>query len=115
MTKRVIAFAWAEEPLDFSDFLPPQSAADVPPVADPDDDVVLLSLPQADSVNAATAATDTVVPNALPMLLKLTAPTFPRRLGDTPATYAAAVDGTDMEGEREVNRFVNRILRAAAN
>ncbi len=76
----------------------------------PDDDVVLLSLPHADSVTAAIAATDTVAPNALPMLLKLTDPTLPRRLEDSRETYAVVVDGTRREGERKVNRLVNGTL-----
>lgn len=77
-----------------SDFFPPQSADEAPALLAPDDDVVLLSLPQADNVTAAIAATDTVVPNALPMLMKLTDPTLPRRLEDSRETYAVGVDGT---------------------
>jgi len=40
----------------------------------------LLSLPQADSVSAASAAMDSVVPNALPMLLSFTYSHFLRGL-----------------------------------
>ena len=79
-----MAFACAEEPLALSDFLPAQF--DDEPPSEPDDDVALLSLPHADSDTVAIAATATVVPNALPILLKLTDPTFVRRLADSRET-----------------------------
>ena len=103
-----IAFCCAVEPSAVSAFLPPHSAdADAVPMhrcrrcSVP----ALLSLPHADSVSAAIAVADSVVPNALPMLLSFTYPTFRLTASDSPATYAAAVDGSRMEGERTVNRF----------
>ena len=71
---------WAVEPSAVTAFLPPQSAADAD--ADPDSDEpdgALLSLPQPASVSAAIAATETVVPNDLPMMLSFTYPTFLER------------------------------------
>src|ERR1700712_4469210 len=77
-----IAFCWAVEPSAVSEFLPPQSAEAADDEADPDAgeeelEPALLSLPQADRVSAASAATDRVVPNALPMLLSFTNSHFP--------------------------------------
>jgi hypothetical protein len=66
-----------------SEFLPAQSADDddaVPDAAEEELVPALLSLPHADSVSAASAATDSVVPNALPMLLSFTYSHFPRGL-----------------------------------
>ena len=75
-----IAFCCAVEPSAVTEFLPPQSAdADAAAVPDAPDEVLvpaLLSLPHADSVRAAIAVADSVVPNALPMLLSFTYPTF---------------------------------------
>ena len=79
-----MAFCWAVEPSAVTEFLPPQSAfADAVPAAlvpDPDalelEDEAFLSLPQAVSVSAAIAVADRVMPNALPMLLSFTDPTF---------------------------------------
>jgi hypothetical protein len=67
------------------EFLPPQSAEPACAVPDaPDEALVpaLLSLPQADSVNAAIAAADSVVPNALPKPLSFTYSHFPLRNSD---------------------------------
>jgi hypothetical protein len=90
--------------------LPPHSADDDAVPDAPEEVLVpaLLSLPHADSVSAASAAAEIVVPNALPMLLSFTYSHFHRgtlTASDSPATYAAAVDGYGMEGERTVNRF----------
>lgn len=76
MTKRVTALAWADEPLDFSDFFPPQAIEESPavPALDEGDDAELLSLPHA--VRAATATTDAVPTNALPKLVRSTVTTF---------------------------------------
>ena len=73
-----IAFCWAVEPSAVSEFLPPQSA-DADAVPDAPEEVLvpaLLSLPHADSVSATSAVAESVVPNALPMLLSFTYPTF---------------------------------------
>ena len=67
---RVIAFFCADEPLAFRACLPEQS------LAAPDPDVSCSLLPQPDRASATIAVADTVVPKALPMLLKLTDPTF---------------------------------------
>ncbi|WP_255605075.1 hypothetical protein [Mycolicibacterium xanthum] len=71
-----MAFFCADEPLPFSASLPEQSpdAALSPPVA-----VVvpaLLSLPHAVSVSPAIAVADTVVINALPIVLRFTCLAF---------------------------------------
>jgi hypothetical protein len=66
---RVIAFFCADEPLAFKACLPEQS------LAAPDPDVFSL-LPHPERASATIAVADTVVPKALPMLLKLTDPTF---------------------------------------
>ncbi|BBZ77774.1 hypothetical protein MANY_31110 [Mycolicibacterium anyangense] len=74
-----IAFCCAVEPSAVSAFLPPQSAedADEPDApADEDDDLLLLSLPQAVNVNPVIAVADTVTRNALPKLFRFTYPTF---------------------------------------
>src|SRR6516162_1905763 len=65
LTKRVIAFAWAVEPLAFRVGLPPQItfAGDVPVVALPP--VVLLSPPHADNIAAPAARILSVAPNRL--------------------------------------------------
>src|SRR6476619_6602857 len=60
-----IAFCWAVEPSAVSEFLPAQSADDddaVPDAAEEELVPALLSLPHADSVSAASAATGSVVP-----------------------------------------------------
>jgi hypothetical protein len=64
-----------------TEFLPPQSAAALLPAAGLALPLLLLvpaflSLPQAVSVSAAIAVADRVMPNALPMLLSFTDPTF---------------------------------------
>jgi hypothetical protein len=63
-----MALAWADDPLDLSDFFPPQATA--PAASDPGDAdgaAALLSLPHA--LRAATVAADTVIANALPSVL----------------------------------------------
>jgi hypothetical protein len=59
-----------------TEFLPPQSAAAAELVPEAPDVgelfPALLSLPQPESVNATSAAPESVVPTALPMLLSFT-------------------------------------------
>src|ERR1700761_7380005 len=74
-----IAFCWAVDPSPVSEFLPAQSAAEADADPDPLAAVLeavpaLLSLPQPDSVSAAIAVADSVVPNVLAMLLSFTYP-----------------------------------------
>lgn len=63
-----MALAWADDPLDFSDFFPPQATTPAP--SDPggaDGAPALLSLPQA--LRVATVAAETVIAKALPSVL----------------------------------------------
>jgi hypothetical protein len=72
---RVIAFACADDPLDFSVFLPPQSpAAADPDSPEPDLDDVLLSLPHPDSTRALVAITPSAAQDrfAFTKLLQIT-------------------------------------------
>ena len=93
--------AWSLEPLDFSDFVPPQSTA-APPAPPPTEDyaeVVLLSLPQA--VSAAKASTDTKATDTLPMPTEFTvvAPlVVSYRQNPLRETYSAWVDTAQTMG-----------------
>jgi hypothetical protein len=89
-----------------TEFLPAQSADEEE--ADPELEPelpALLSLPQAVSISAVAAVSESVVPSVLPMRLSFTYFTFGCRTSDSPATYAAPMDGSRMKGEREVNRL----------